>query len=313
MMLPLKAYAKAREFLLTHARPLERARYRFHFGGGPVAEAHAALAAFQNTNGGFGHALEPDLRLPGSSALATSVAFQLFRELGLPVADPMVRAAARWTQSAFDRTLDRWPATPAGVNDWPHAPWWTWKGPGERGFTANPGVELVAHLWHYHAAADPGFLADVAGRVQQLLGALPEKPEMHDLLCILRLAETPTAPAALRDQAAECARRAGLAIVERDAKAWAGYGLQPLMLAPRIDSLLAPLLGDTLSANLDFIIGQPGDDGAWPPTWSWADLFPEDWPLAEREWKGVLTMQTLLTLRSYGRLPIAPPASSTPP
>jgi hypothetical protein len=313
MMLSLKAYAKARDFLLTHARPLERARYRFHFGGGPVAEVRAALAAFQNTNGGFGHGLEPDLRLPGSSAYATSVALNFFRELGLPAADPMVRSAVRWSQSAFDRTLDRWPATPAGVNDWPHAPWWTWKEPGERGFTANPGVELVAHLWHYHAAADAGFLAEIAGRVQQLLDALPEKPEMHDLLCILRLAETPTAPAALRDQAAEFARRAGLAIVERDAKAWAGYGLQPLMLAPRIDSLLTPLLGDAVWANLDFIVGRQGDDGAWPPTWSWANLFPDDWPLAEREWKGMLTMQTLLTLRSYGRLPIAPVATSTSP
>jgi hypothetical protein len=313
MMLPQKTHAKARDFLLTRARPLERARYRFYFGGGPVAEARAALAAFQNTNGGFGHALEPDLRLPGSSALATSVAFQFFRELGLPVADPMVRAAVRWTQLAFDRTLDRWPATPPGVNDWPHAPWWTWQEPGVRGFTANPGVELVAHLWHYHAAVDAGFLAEVTARVQQLLGTLPGKPEMHDLLCVLRLAETPTAPAALRDQAAEGVRRAGPALVERDPNAWTGYSLQPLMLAPQIDSLLAPLLSDAVPANLDFIVNRQGDDGAWAPTWSWADLFPEDWPQAEREWKGVLTMQTLLTLRSYGRLPIAPPASSTPP
>jgi hypothetical protein len=42
-------------------------------------------------------------------------------------------------------------------------------------------------------------------------------------------------------------------------------------------------------------------------------LFPEDWPQAELEWKGVLTLQTLLTLRSYGRLPVAPQSTSTTP
>ena len=313
-MVPLlKTFAKAREFLLTRARPLERARFRLHFGGEPVTEARTALAAFQNTNGGFGHALEPDLRLPGSSALATLVAFELFRELGLVAEDPMVRAAVRWTQTAFDRALGRWPATPPGVNDWPHAPWWTWQEPGPPAFTANPGAELIAHLWHYHGAADSGFLADVTTRVQRVLGELPAKPEMHDLLCILRLAETPTVPAAVRDQAAACLRRAVPLVVERDPKAWTGYGLQPLMLAPRVDSLVAPLLSDAVSANLDFLVERQGDDGAWAPNWSWADLFPEDWPLAEREWKGVLTMQALLTLRSYGRLPAAPSTSSTPP
>ncbi|MGA2444929.1 MAG: hypothetical protein ABSG50_05795 [Opitutaceae bacterium] len=313
MMLTPESFSKARDFLLTRARPLERALYRFHFGGVPAAEARAALAAFQNNNGGFGRALEPDLRLPASSALATSVAFQHLRQLGLPAEDPMVRAAVRWTQTAFDRELDRWPAVPPAVNDWPHAPWWTWKGPGERGFTTNPGVELVAHLWHYRAVADAGFLAEITARVEKLVEALPEEPEMHDLLCLLHLAETPFVPATLREGAMEYVRWAGPVIVARDPQAWAGYGLQPLMLAPRVDSLMEPLLSDTLSANLDFVIGRQDAEGAWPPNWNWFGIFPEDWPQAELEWKGVLTLQTLLTLHSYGRLPLAPISTSSTP
>ena len=313
MLLTPESFSKARDFLLTKARPLERALYRFHFAGVPAAEARAALASFQNNNGGFGRGLEPDLRLPASSAIVTSVAFQHLRELGLLAEDPMVRAALRWTQSAFDRELDHWPAVPPAVNDWPHAPWWTWKEPGERGFTANPGAELVAHLWHYRAAADAGFLAEITSRVEQLVEALPEEPAMHDLLCLLHLAETPFVPATLREGAMEYVRWAGPVIVARDPQAWTGYGLQPLMLAPRVDSLMEPLLSDALSANLDFVINRQGADGAWPPNWNWLGLFPEDWPQAELEWKGVLTLQTLLTLRSYGRLPFTPLSTSTTP
>jgi hypothetical protein len=45
-------------------------------------------------------------------------------------------------------------------------------------------------------------------------------------------------------------------------------------------------------------------DGSWAPTWSWADEFPDVWPVARREWQGVLTLDALRTLRAFGRLEI---------
>ncbi len=302
MMLSPESFTRAQEFILQHARPIERAFYRFHFENAPAAAVRAALAAFQNGDGGFGHALEPDFRLPASSAIATSLGLQYLREAGVPARDPMVRAAARWTQTAFDRALERWPAVPPAVNDWPHAPWWTWKEPGNPGFVANPGIEFVAHLWRYREAVDPAFLSEITARAQELIGRLPDRPEMHDLICVIHLAETPSVPANLRNQAANYVRRAGPAIVNRNPEAWAGYGVKPVTLAPRANSLLAPLLHDEVDVNLEFEIHRQGSDGAWAPNWNWCGLFSADWPEAEREWKGVLTLQTLLTLRSYGCL-----------
>jgi hypothetical protein len=109
-------------------------------------------------------------------------------------------------------------------------------------------------------------------------------------------------PANLRNQAANYVRRAGPAIVDRNPAAWMGYGIKPLMLAPRANSLLAPLLRETAEVNLEFEINRQDIAGAWAPNWNWSGLFAEDWPKAEQEWKGILTLQTLLTLRSYGCL-----------
>jgi hypothetical protein len=301
MTLPPASLSRAQEFLLQHARPLERALYRFHFESAPAAEARSALAAFQNEDGGFGRALEPDFRLPSSSAVATSQGFQYLRDAGVPARDPMVRAAVRWTQAAFDRAHERWPAVPQAVDGWPHAPWWSWTEPGKPGFAANPGVEFVAHLWRYREAVDPAFLSDITARAEELVARLPDRPEMHDLLCVIHLTDTPSVPACLRNQAANWVRRTGPAIVARDPETWGAYGVKPLMLAPRADSLLAPLLGDAVAANLNYEIGRQGADGAWAPNWNWGGLFPRDWPQAEQEWKGVLTLQTLLTLKSYKR------------
>ncbi len=225
------------------------------------------------------------------------------REIGVLADDRLVRAAVRWVQGAFDRSLGRWPAVPRAVNNWPHAPWWTWDAGANAGFALNPGAELVAHLWHYNAVADADFLADVTDRLEQMLDALPAAVEMHDLLCLIHLAETPAVPAVLRNKAADHVRQAGPAIVARDPAAWAGYAVKPLLLAPRADSLLAPLIADAVAANLDYEIGRQGPDGAWGPNWNWGGTFPTAWQEAEHEWKSVLTLRTLLSLRSYGRLP----------
>lgn len=74
----------AKHFILQSARPLEQALYRYHFESGTKEDVLKQFETFQNSDGGFGHALEPDLRAPESSALATSVALNILRELETP-------------------------------------------------------------------------------------------------------------------------------------------------------------------------------------------------------------------------------------
>ena len=62
-------------------RPLEQDQLRYYFRDGTVDEVLGELSKFQNDDGGFGHAMEPDIRMPNSSPLCSSVAFQVLREL----------------------------------------------------------------------------------------------------------------------------------------------------------------------------------------------------------------------------------------
>ena len=72
-----ESFKKALKWIKQNARPLEKARLRFYFENDAVDEVKTELEKFQNTDGGFGHALEPDLRTPNSSVLATSLAYQI--------------------------------------------------------------------------------------------------------------------------------------------------------------------------------------------------------------------------------------------
>ena len=56
----------AARFLAGNARVLDRRRFERLFLGGEARPVRDAVAAFRNSDGGFGHALEPDGRTPAS-------------------------------------------------------------------------------------------------------------------------------------------------------------------------------------------------------------------------------------------------------
>ena len=56
-------------FIWENARHLERAIFAYRFANGPSAHILQILSSYQNEDGGFGHALEPDLRAPDSHPL----------------------------------------------------------------------------------------------------------------------------------------------------------------------------------------------------------------------------------------------------
>ncbi len=58
--------SKATDFIWRTARLLDRHRFAFLFLDGPRDAVLRALRPYQNADGGFGHALEPDLRGPVS-------------------------------------------------------------------------------------------------------------------------------------------------------------------------------------------------------------------------------------------------------
>ena len=57
---------KAIKYITENARPLELAVFRYFFEEGSNKDVIDELSRFQNADGGFGHALEPDFFNPNS-------------------------------------------------------------------------------------------------------------------------------------------------------------------------------------------------------------------------------------------------------
>ena len=88
----------AERFVLSNARLLDRHRLAVLLNGAPTAPVLDALRAYRNPDGGFGHALEPDVRGPESEPTCTLHALDVLDRVGA-LEDPMVSGAAEWVAS----------------------------------------------------------------------------------------------------------------------------------------------------------------------------------------------------------------------
>src|SRR6476661_71423 len=122
--LSAEAFGRAKEYLMTSGRTLEQARFKYLFENGSLDEVAAALAPYQNPDGGFGHGLEPDARTPTSGALATSVGLGVLRDCGATADHEQVRGAVGYLLATLDPAGKVWRIIPADANNYPHAPWW---------------------------------------------------------------------------------------------------------------------------------------------------------------------------------------------
>ena len=300
-----KAQERAGAFVFEHARPLEQRLFSYHFQDGAAEDVLAELTDYQNPDGGFGRALEPDFRLPDSSAIATTVGLQILRKVKAGEDHPLVQGAIRYLLDTYDVERSAWPIIPGNADEAPHAPWWGYDDElPERwgGFLANPRAEIVGYLCDYSGLVPGDLLSDLVGETVSHLEGMPDKMEMHDLLCYIRLSETQALPEDVRTAIVRKLHRTVDCTVDRDPATWEKYGLKPLAVVDSPDSAFAPMLAREIDLNLDYEIEHQQEDGSWAPNWSWASTFLEAWEEAEREWKGVLTVKTLRALRSFGRL-----------
>jgi hypothetical protein len=303
MILDREACTRARRFVETHGRPLENARLRFHLDGAPMDDVLAELASFQNADGGFGRTLEPDCRLPESSALATSIAFQILREVGVAKPNAMTSATLRYLLHTLDETLLTWRIVPPTASTVPQAPWWNDEARPERprAFVLNPTAELLGYLYTYREQVPQAILSSLSDRVLAMVDGA-ETMIMHDLLCCKRLAETERLDPTIRNRLLPPLLRLLDKTVCRVPSQWPSYTLRPIQIAEGPQSPFFAALQDIIPQNLDYEIAAQQTNGSWAPNWSWGDLYPEAWEQARLEWAGVLVVEKLVALKRYSRI-----------
>jgi Prenyltransferase and squalene oxidase repeat len=304
-MLNAASYAKAKDFITRTGRTLERARFRFHFEQGSPTDVIAELAKFQNPDGGFATALESDSRWTGSSPNGTRVALKILTEVKAPPQDPRVHAAVKYLLTTFDERTGTWRALPKEANAAPHAPWWHVHedtGKCDVDSPVFPTAAFAGYLQPYDALLPRGFLKRITDSSLKYLADAPVKMQMSDIDMLTELVRLLPPDHPQRQAAIQKLRTVLNAVIERDSSKWTTYGIQPLSFIDSLHSPFYPGLEKESATNLDYILRTQNEDGGWPLNWSWAEVDPAAWKIAEKEWRAVMTLEKLERLEGFHRM-----------
>jgi hypothetical protein len=293
----------AEQFLAASARVLERRRFERLFRGGDAGPVRDAVAAYRNPDGGFGHALEPDGRCPGSQPLAIDFALRVLLEAGA-WDSALAGGACGWLAAHAPPGGGAVFVEPA-IEGWPHAAWLVpVQGGGSPASLICTGL-LAGTL---HAAAAVTGDGETGGGAAQ-----PWLSQATELLWarIDSLADVgPYDMRALfwfldhvpdRDRARATMQKIGPMIFDGGMVALdpetPGEVHFPLDFAPLPGSLARGLFDqEVIDAGLDHLAAAQQADGSWTFNWmAWS-------PAAALEWRGHMTVEALRTLRAHGRL-----------
>jgi hypothetical protein len=297
------SFEKARSWIDDNARPLEKALLDFHFESGDAEIVLHKLQTFQNTDGGFGNALEPDLRTPSSSVLGTSLAFQILRTIKADSDNDFVMSGLNFLVKNYNEEDQSWRIVPSDAEDSPHAPWWNQKGRENHfeGFNLNPTAEILGYLYDNRNLVEDHLIADLTSKVFDELSQLTEI-EMHDFLCCKRLLESNNLDQGHKQRLQKELVRLVDSCILKDYSEWDGYGLRPVQVVDSPNSPFTNQFRSEVEENLDYEVERQNIDGVWQPTWSWGDNYSNGWEVAKKEWTGIVTLDKLVLLNKFGRL-----------
>jgi hypothetical protein len=277
----------ARRFVLANARLLDRHRLAVLLDGAPVTPVLDSLRAYRNPDGGFGHALEPDVRAPDSEPSSTLHALEVLDEVGR-LDDPMVSDAGAWIATIAEPDGGVPFVLPAAM-DHPHAPF----------VTPSPGGSFLTFALAgalFRASSDEPWLRLAADWCWARLER-PDDLGAYGVKCAFDFLD------AVPDE-----RRAAAALerlrprLEPDGGIPVTGGtederLTPLTLSERPGGRSRALFTDEqIEADLDRLEQAQQDDGGW--TFDWAGWSPGQ----SVESRGVVTLRALRSLRDHGRL-----------
>lgn len=289
----------ASTFMATHARLLDRRRLDVILDDAPPDGVLAALAAYQNMDGGFGWALEPDLRSPTSQPVGAMHAFEVLEEIA-PATSPLATEVCDWLLSVTlpDGGL---PFALSGADSPGSGPWWAGADPTVSSLHITSAIVGYAHRVRVHdpAVAAHPWLQRATDYCRRAVTALREPGGSYELRFVLQFldAVVDTIP----DAGGELERLAGFLPPSGERAVEGGLEgekLRPLDFAPVPDRPLRRFVAaEVIDRDLERVAQEQRDDGGWDVD------FRTSSPAGALEWRGYATVRAISLLRANERLP----------
>lgn len=296
MILPKNDFLKARDFILTNARMIERRLFEFHFANGDMNGIYHAVYAYRNSDGGFGHGMEPDTASPESQPLFSIMALETLDEVGYLTKEIILKDFMPYFESI---------TTEKGGIPWMFRP-----------KSAYPCEEHFKTIKEWSALSTTAPLLGILEKyeidipwmkkAEQFVWSEFERIQDKHAFCYLCVPRWLTFLKHTKSQ--DKAKKTindlknwisnnGIICKDKSDEGWGLYGKpHSLNYASSPDSILNSIFTkETLESDLETLISKQKEDGRWD---TWYGISKG----TKLEWAGIQTLSVLKTLKNYDRI-----------
>lgn len=299
-------FKSARRFIYRNARPIELARWQYHFENGSRENVLTALAAFQNEDGGFGHGLEADSFNPNSCPIQTWNAITILNEIEFKdPSHPIIKGILRYLDSGadFSEKHNQWLNTVKSNDEYPHAIWWNYSDK-EGEFHYNPSACLAGFILRFADKESALYkkAERIASEAYEWFRVHVPFGDSHVTGCFISLFGF------LSDAGMELADMSEFkeklieevnANICRDTEKWkTEYVCGPSAFIHNSDSMFYKGNEELVEKECEFIAESQLSDGSFTVPWQWFNEYKE-FPLAENWWKSVIIIEKMSFLKSF--------------
>lgn len=308
-------YNKAQKFIYRNARPLDLARWQYHFEDGSKDVVLKSLSYYQNEDGGFGHALEADSWNPNSAPIQTWTAIEILREISIANnSNSIIKGILRYLESGQNFEGKLWHNTIKSNNDFPHAPWWHAEtdtchnkyNPTDNNY--NPTACLAGFSIRFsdkHSELYKLGCRITQEAVEKLMSD-ERQNDMYTIRCYISLMEYIVGAGvtdiidlvSLRNKLQEQVK----GCITQNTKEWrTSYICKPSQFFNSKDSIFYTNNKEIAEYECEYIINTQLEDGSWNIPWSWNE-YPDKWAISKNWWKSNAIISNMLYLYGLGKI-----------
>jgi len=305
-----KAFEEIRTWVYRNARPFELALWQYEFENGSKEAVLSALAFYQNEDGGFGNALEPDSWNPNSTPYTTQVVINLLESIHFTDANhPIIQGMLKFFESGKHRGAYGWFWSIPSNDDYAHAPWWNYDPKVNESDYIDTTPRIVCFLLQF-AEKESALYQQAVDFTNRLLSDF-KKPEnkqrgLHGRYALSKMIEK----LELTEQFDLSHLTVDLRIsideaICRDVTQWPHYNVKPSEFISAPDSPFYSGNEEIVYTELDYLIETRPENDVWGITWQWwdnYDKYKKEFAISENWWKSWIAVEKLRFLRAFDRL-----------
>ena len=215
----------------------------------------------------------------------------------------MIRKAVAYLEDSYDEERKGWFSVTKEVNEYAHAPWWTFDENTKMSMIdsnwGNPSSELIGYLYRYKKYLKKLNIDELVGHAIYHYNHVTEYESEHEIYCYIRLYNQLNKKDRKRikgqlDHAVD-------KLMNPDMEQWIKYVPMPLNFFEADSEDFFGIHINDFNNNLNYFVKELEDKGHILPVWTWGE-FPDEWEEAKNQWTGVLTLEAMIKLKRFDRI-----------